>query len=147
MGPIKHNRIHVYPQFKTAFKLSRVVTIGWKNLTSAVKIAAGLVTGRHIWDTKGFMNDLKEAVRYSFGLLTYIMAPHVSNHEEQRLNSKYLGTIGTTTAAGTRIPFGYGLYKLSGHIISYNVSTTKLKVIDRGILNESKSLSSRTFKG
>jgi hypothetical protein len=36
----------------------------------------------------------------------------------------YLGAGEQTTAAGTRIPLGYGKYKIAGHYVSYNTSST-----------------------
>lgn len=55
----------------------------------------------------------------------------MNTSEEIENNSKYLGTIGNTVVAGTRIPFGYGLYKVSGHFISYNVSSTTIRVLSK----------------
>lgn len=57
--------------------------------------------------------------------------PTLNTSEEASTNSKYLnGSNANTVAAGTRIPFGYGLFKVAGHFISYNISSTTIKVIN-----------------
>lgn len=134
MGSIRHNVLHIYPVFRTAKNAWVSVVIG------AVMVAAVLLTGGAAAMGLGAMGAslggfalgavgwAGVAIMLS-GIMT-LMAPKISTSQEQKTNSKYLGTIGNTTAAGTRIPFGYGLYKVSGHFISYNVSSTTVRVID-----------------
>lgn len=125
-GSLRHNIIHVYPRFCTA---KNVFSAIGNTIVAAVKTYAGIVTGRIIWDNKGFMKDLTRlmgGVTELFGL-----SPEMNTSEEIENNSKYLGTIGNTVVAGTRIPFGYGLYKVSGHFISYNVSSTTIRVLSK----------------
>ena len=50
-------------------------------------------------------------------------SPKVSANPSDPESSKYLGAPGNTTALGTYIPIGYGKFKVSGHYISYNIST------------------------
>lgn len=50
-------------------------------------------------------------------------SPRVSANVNDPESSKYLGAPGNTAALGTYIPIGYGMFKVSGHYISYNIST------------------------
>lgn len=50
-------------------------------------------------------------------------SPKVTANTSDPEASKYLGAPGNTTSLGTYIPIGYGKYKVSGHYISYNIST------------------------
>lgn len=52
-------------------------------------------------------------------------SPKVSANASDPEASKYLGAPGNTTALGTYIPIGYGKFKVSGHYISFNISTTE----------------------
>lgn len=122
MKPIRHNVIHVYPVFSTAKSLSLSGVINM--VVGTALVVAGAITGNPALATAG------TAIFLSGVYQTFFM-PGLNVSEEVANNSKYLGAIGNTTAAGTRIPFGYGLYKVSGHFISYNVSSTTIKVIDK----------------
>lgn len=59
----------------------------------------------------------------TLGLLS--PTPKVTANPSDPEASKYLGAPGNTTALGTYIPIGYGKFKISGHYISFNVSTTE----------------------
>lgn len=50
-------------------------------------------------------------------------SPKVTANASDPEASKYLGAPGNTTALGTYIPIGYGKFKVSGHYISFNIST------------------------
>lgn len=52
-------------------------------------------------------------------------SPKVTANPSDPEASKYLGAPGNTTALGTYIPIGYGKFKVSGHYISFNISTTE----------------------
>lgn len=52
-------------------------------------------------------------------------APKTTSNPSDPEASKYLGVPGNTVALGTYIPVGYGKYKVSGHYVSYNISTTE----------------------
>ena len=60
------------------------------------------------------------------GLLTLLFPQPTP--DSANTNSKYLGVAQNTTKSGTRIPFGYGLFKISGQILSYNISSSNIKV-------------------
>lgn len=47
--------------------------------------------------------------------------PQTRAEEKTPDESRYLGAAGNTTAVGTRIPIGYGRYKVFGHIVSFDV--------------------------
>ena len=59
------------------------------------------------------------------GVMT-LLTPQPKLSGSSSTDSKYLGSQGNTIIAGTRIPFGYGKYKIAGHFLSYNVSVTKV---------------------
>lgn len=52
-------------------------------------------------------------------------SPKVSANSGDPEASKYLGAPGNTVALGTYIPIGYGKFKVGGHYISFNISTTE----------------------
>lgn len=106
MGRIRHNVLHLYPMFRTAKNVVQTIV-------DVVKVYAGLAVGYHIWGHKSYMETLSN-----------LMAPDMSTSELEDTNSMYLGAGEQTTAAGTRIPFGYGKFKIAGHYISYNTSST-----------------------
>jgi predicted phage tail protein len=65
------------------------------------------------------------------GALQYLFTPTVNTSSDESTNSKYLnGANANTTAAGTRIPFGYGLFRVAGHYISYNVTSSILRTVE-----------------
>ena len=106
MGRIRHNVLHLYPKFSTAKNVTEWVV-------DAYKLWVGTFFGQHVWDTKGYQENLMK-----------VMAPDLGTSEMTNTNSMYLGAGEQTTAAGTRIPLGYGKYKIAGHYISYNTSST-----------------------
>lgn len=125
-GAIRHNVLHVYPTFFTGkSKWTQVVVGAVMVIAGAAMTYFGIPGGEYLVKA-GIATMLS-------GVASILFAPKVSTNTEQKTNSKYLGAIGNTTAAGTRIPFGYGLYKVAGQFISYDVTSSKLKVIDRGI--------------
>jgi predicted phage tail protein len=123
---LRHNIIHVYPRFCTAKNV--FASIG-NTIVAAVKTWYGILSGQWAWDPDGFAKNMGKAMGGVMELLG--LGPSLNTSEEIETNSKYFGTIGNTVAAGTRIPFGYGLFKVSGHFISYNVSSTTVKVISK----------------
>ena len=65
------------------------------------------------------------AVMMIAGALTYALSPkmdtaHSSNNPE---SSKAFGNSGNTTKIGTRIPIGYGTYKVAGQYLSINTES------------------------
>ncbi len=59
------------------------------------------------------------------GVLELLMPqPKIDTNADQVEASKYLGAPGNTVKIGTRIPIGFGRYKVYGHYLSYNVDAT-----------------------
>nr|DAT12552.1 MAG TPA: tail assembly protein [Caudoviricetes sp.] len=63
-----------------------------------------------------------------FGALTYLLTPKLKNKSDDgsSADNKYLGSPANTTASGTPIPIGYGLFKVHGHYLSFNISSSSL---------------------
>lgn len=64
----------------------------------------------------------------AFGTLTYLLTPKLKNKSDDgsSADNKYLGSPANTTASGTPIPIGYGLFKVHGHYLSFNISSSSL---------------------
>ena len=63
------------------------------------------------------------------GVLTYLLTPEFKNKGDHKQgDNKYLGTPGNTTASGTPIPIGYGRFKVFGHFLSYNISSSSVVI-------------------
>lgn len=64
----------------------------------------------------------------AFGALTYLLTPKLKNKSDDgsSADNKYLGSPANTTASGTPIPIGYGLFKVHGHYLSFNISSSNL---------------------
>ena len=123
LGRIRHNVLHLYPEFKTA-KSAGVTQI----VVGALLIVAAIIMPASValW---GSYTLSAATVAYTgaslilSGVLTLMLAPKMDTGDSDT-KDKYLGAGEHTTAAGTRIPFGYGKYKIAGHYISYNISST-----------------------
>lgn len=63
-----------------------------------------------------------------FGALAYLLTPKLKNKSDDgsSADNKYLGSPANTTASGTPIPIGYGLFKVRGHYLSFNISSSSL---------------------
>lgn len=71
------------------------------------------------------------AIMMAMGILTLLTTPKIKNKGDHNAGeSKYLGTPGNTTSSGTPIPIGYGRYKVSGHFLSLNVSSSSVVLGD-----------------
>lgn len=121
--PLYTKEFHIYPIFRTA--KSQWVQIGIGAVLSVAAWATGGLAAAGFW---GFVG--KAAFWAGVSLMTNgvvsLLTPQPTMDVQESQNSKYLGTPGNTTAVGTRIPIGYGLYKVSGHFISYNINSTQL---------------------
>jgi predicted phage tail protein len=132
--PLMENEIHVYPIFKTA--KSQWVSIGIGSLLMVGAVLAGPAGWAGIgtvgagWVSSGvatFMATTGFSIMLS-GVMS-LLFPTPKLDTAKPTDSKYLGAQGNTVAVGTRIPFGYGLFKIAGHYISYNVSSTTVREI------------------
>lgn len=120
--PLMDEEIHIYPSFNLSKK------IGVQTIVGAVLFVVGAVVWALGAPQVGIFLMKAGAVMMAAGILTdlFTKAPKVNTASEELTNSAYLGSQGNTTAIGTRIPFGYGLFKITGHYISYNVTSTKV---------------------
>lgn len=63
------------------------------------------------------------------GVLELLMPqPKIDTNSSETDNSRYLGAPGNTVRVGTRIPIGFGRYKIYGQILSYNVTAGDFSV-------------------
>lgn len=137
--PLYTEEAHLYPVFRTAKSNWLSVAVGITLMAVAVFATGGL--GAAMATAIGSTGLTVGGLTFSAGLaltMSGIMnllypAPTLNTSNEASSNSKYLGAQGNTAAAGTRIPFGYGLFKVSGHYISYNVTSTLLRVISKEV--------------
>jgi predicted phage tail protein len=125
---LRSDELNIYPAFCTSGGSSRpglmqtiigaiIVTIGAVLFFTGVGTAAG-----------AFMMKAG-AVMMIAGALTYALSPkmdtaHASSNPE---SSKAFGNSGNTTKIGTRIPIGYGTYKVAGQYLSVNTESIDTK--------------------
>lgn len=115
--PLYTNELHLYPLFRMAKGAGL-----FKIVVGSVLIAVGAIFQQPNLVYAGIMMVVS-------GACDLLMPqPKLDTSTEYGSNSKYLGSSGNTTKVGTRIPFGYGLFKVAGHYISFNVSSTVLSV-------------------
>ena len=141
--PIFTESLHIYPLFRTAKSSWTTVIVGSLMVAGALLLpgvgALGIGAMVSASTTVAGVSISAASIMFSTGmslLMTGLMsslfpAPDMSTSQGIDNNSKYLGSPGNTAAAGTRIPIGYGLYKVSGHFISYNISTTVVKLVSK----------------
>lgn len=116
MGRIRHNVLHLYPMFRTAKGANGF--LGYVQIVAGLLlIAGGILYGQPLAFKVG-------VALLMGGIYQTFMVPKIDTSELEDTNSMYLGAAEHTTAAGTRIPFGYGKFKITGHYISYNTSST-----------------------
>jgi predicted phage tail protein len=142
MGLIRHNVIHLYPDFRTAKSAWVTVAIGVVCVLAAGALGAALAAGLA---SAGVAAGTATAIGSALttfvtnagiamimqGAMNILFAPSNNTSVDAATNSKYLnGGANNTTAAGTRIPFGYGLFKIAGHYISYNVTSSILRTVE-----------------
>lgn len=124
MVPLFVDEVHVYPEFRMgkSTKTSGIVQV----VIGVTLITAGVVYGISTGDwATGSLMIMNGIAFLAQGILTLFFTP---TNETENTNSKYLGAGQNTTKSGTRIPFGYGLFKISGQILSYNISSSNIKV-------------------
>lgn len=133
--PLFTDEVHIYPIFKTA--KSSWITVGIGVALMAVACITTGPIGAAMAAGIGSTGLTVGGIAFSMGLgiaLSGLMnvlfpQPKMNTSTEASTNSKYIGTQGNTTQAGTRIPFGYGLYKVSGQYLSYNVTSSLLRTV------------------
>lgn len=134
--PLFMNEIHIYPEFRMGKSQS---SGAWIQIGVAVAlVASAVILGPASFAVMGFgglgVISGSAATWLAFtgvammasGLLNLLFTQPTP--DTVSTNSKYLGVAQNTTKSGTRIPFGYGLFKISGQILSYNISSSNIKV-------------------
>lgn len=125
--PLFVDELHIYPVFRMG-KSSKAGGL-IQTVIGATMVAVGLtIAATFHWTGVGAYVGLTIA---SFGLslltqgiLSLFFSP--TNATSEGSNSKYLGAGQNTTKSGTRIPIGYGTFKVAGQILSYNVSSSNI---------------------
>lgn len=140
-APIYTDELHIYPIFRTAKSKWVTIGIGVALIVASIYVpalgatafttAAGSVAYADIAFSVGM------ALTFQGVASLFMSQPKFNTSTEESTNSKYLGNGQNTTKVGTRIPFGYGLYKVAGHYISYNITSTLLREFD--FVNEENS--------
>lgn len=134
--PLFMNEIHIYPEFRMGKSQG---SGAWIQIGVAVAlVASAVILGPASFAVMGFgglgVISGSAATWLAFtgvammasGLLNLLFTQPTP--DTVSTNSKYLGVAQNTTKSGTRIPFGYGLFKISGQILSYNISSSNIKV-------------------
>lgn len=126
---LRENEINIYPSFcASGGSVSKPGLM--QVVVGAVIVAVGavltLVPGMQ---AAGVFMMKAGAVMMIAGALTYALSPkmdtaHSSDNPE---SSKAFGNSGNTTKIGTRIPIGYGRYKIAGHFLSINTNAVVTK--------------------
>lgn len=138
--PLFVNEVHIYPVFhmgKSQGNTAMVqigigvaliaLTVATGGLGAIAAVGAGTATGLTVVGGYTAMAAMSMGIGLiAQGLLTMLFPQPTPDTVDN--NSRYLGAAQNTTKAGTRIPFGYGKYKIGGQILSYNVSSNNLKV-------------------
>lgn len=134
---LRENEINIYPSFcasgggKGASPWA-MVAIGALIVVAAVFLGPGgfaaAMTAAN-WGAWSAGFALMGASMMVSGLTTALFGPnmdtaHSSNNPE---SSKAFGNSGNTTKIGTRIPIGYGRYKIAGHFLSINTNAVVTK--------------------
>lgn len=115
--------IHIFPDY-TVSKNGGLLQIG----IGVLMVAASFFTGG---TALAFMGPLlfKLGVTMILGGILALMAPQPGRDQGSRGvdPSRYLGGPKNTVEIGTRIPIGFGIYKLHGHYLSYDVNVVGTK--------------------
>lgn len=121
--PLFVNEIHIYPMFRMgkSGKAGGIVQVAIGVTLIAVGAVVSTIGGSPQIGIPLMMSGVSMVAQ---GLLTLLYPQPDANTTD----SKYFGSGQNTTKAGTRIPFGYGLYKIAGQILSYNVSSSNIKI-------------------
>lgn len=125
--PLFTDELHIFPFFNLG-KNSNV----FNTIVGAVLIVTGMLT---IYFSKGIGVKIGEGLIYAgiammaggiIGMLS--PAPKLDNDSggESLTASKYLGAPKNTVAVGTRIPIGYGLFRVYGHYISFDINAVDM---------------------
>jgi predicted phage tail protein len=120
--------LNIYPSFSPS-KQSGWINIG---IGSALIVGGLLMSGA----TFGAATPLSSGmIAAGIGMLTggliqlLYPTPKINNTlQTDPEASKYLGAPKNTVATGTRIPIGYGKFRVFGHFISFNISAKDIQI-------------------
>ena len=126
--PLFVNELHIYPVFRMGKSSGSGGLI--QTVIGATMVAVGLTIAYGAgWTGIGGYVGLSIASfglsLFTQGILSLFFTP---TNETDNTNSKYLGSGQNTTKSGTRIPIGYGLFKVAGQILSYNISSSNIRI-------------------
>lgn len=119
--PLFVSELHIYPDFKFG-KNTNWVQIG---IGATLMVLGGAATLMGAPGVGAFMFKMGLAIAIG-GVISMFLTP--TNETSDGSNSKYLGAGQNTTKSGTRIPIGYGLFKVAGQILSYNISSSNIRI-------------------
>ena len=122
----KSNELHVFPSFSPSGGGSK--SSAWIQIAIGAAIAVtAFLTGGASFAAMGALSTAFFGIGVSLvlgGLQQLLMRYPKSDTGENEENSKYFGSNQNTTAIGTRIPIGYGKYRVYGQILSLNLKAT-----------------------
>lgn len=98
-------------------------------VVGAVMVGAGVYFGQPWLVSAGlWVTSFGKAVMLG-GAIQYFFGPNIdtANSADDPESSKTFGNSGNTTKIGTRIPIGYGKYKVAGQYLSINTSAISTK--------------------
>lgn len=123
--PLFVDELHIYPDFRMGKSARQGGLV--QMVIGVALVVVGAVATAFGGGAVGIPLMLSGVSMFVQGAYSYFFAPRIDTNST---DSKYLAVPGNTVAAGTRIPFGYGLFKVAGHYLSYNVISTLYKDID-----------------
>lgn len=128
------DEFHIMPAFTGAGLFGNF----FKSITQIAIGAVLIVAGIYLAPTMPFIGQALIGLGSSMvlgGLMSFISPQpgRDSNTQESLADpeaSKYLGQPGNTTKIGTRIPIAYGIVKMWGHYLSFDVSSKDVALDD-----------------
>lgn len=110
-------------------------------VVGAVMVGAGVYFGQPWLIQAGLYTVSAGKLLMLAGAIQYFMSPKTDtgNTQENPESSKTFGNQGNTTKIGTRIPVGYGRYKIAGQYLSINTQTVD---VANGLTTTYKKLNS-----
>ena len=119
-SPLRSPELHLVPDFSGGNGVTKI-------LIGAALIAAFFIPG--INATVG-MIALGMGISLALGGVLELLtpAPKTATPDKNEPDSKYLGAPKNTVAGNTRIPIGFGRYKLYGQFLSFNIQSDLTKI-------------------
>lgn len=131
--PIFTKELEIFPMFSTRKSKWATIAIGVALIAVGAglgALAAGMVAGSFAATATAAVGSALTVTGTSMiiagGIAMLFPQPETSSSVSEGTNSKYYAANQNTTAVGTRIPFGYGRFKICGQYISFNISSTRV---------------------